>query len=213
MQRHIDFKLTVVLFIREVLRITDIDQRGVLHLSALNRTAQVIDEIFTHQVFREVAPGLSGIGGLNTCQYFQPGLAVFRLLITEITARPQGMRLHIKMFTGKREALRIVAPVQRRLTARNLKRRAEHRLVRHPGVRHIDRRLAMRWRAGNRAGKMLRARQKFPLLPGEIAPAGQKTRFVGRLKWDIERQRINFPFRARAAPHFAKRGRKPCCKR
>ena len=149
MQRHIDFKLAVVLFIREMLRVADIDQRGVLYLAALNRAAQVIDEIFAHQVFREVAPGLRGIGGLDACQYFQPGLTVLRLLVTKIASRPQGMRLYVKIFTRQREAFRVLAPVQRRRAARNLQRRAEHALIRHPGVSHIDRRLTMLQRAGN----------------------------------------------------------------
>ena len=79
MQRHQHLELTFVMFVWEKMRITAIGQGGVIRLTALDRPAQVVHERFTHQVFREVTPGLRTVAGADPRQNTQPRLFTFRL--------------------------------------------------------------------------------------------------------------------------------------
>ncbi|MPM75757.1 hypothetical protein SDC9_122751 [bioreactor metagenome] len=57
-----------VVQIREQMRVTAIHQRGVIRFAALNSAAEVVNQLFAHQVFREIAPGLRAVVGANASQ-------------------------------------------------------------------------------------------------------------------------------------------------
>ena len=137
-QGHPDLELPFVLFEREVMRIAVEGQRSVIHLTAFNRAGQIIHQMFTHQVFREVAPRLSGVVQTDTSQNIQPRLAFCRLSIVEITLRPQRIGFDVNVFTGQRPPILIVRPVERPGCRTHIQRRAEHLPVRQQAVLQFD---------------------------------------------------------------------------
>ncbi|MEP8502170.1 hypothetical protein ABKW02_24055, partial [Enterobacter cloacae] len=75
-----------------------IGQGGVIRLTALDRPAQVVHERFTHQVFREVTPGLSAF--IQTY-----AIALFVLLLIPVTIA-WALRQDPRWITRRKCALR-----------------------------------------------------------------------------------------------------------
>ncbi|MNE18166.1 hypothetical protein D3C80_1111840 [compost metagenome] len=109
-QRDKYLKLAFMFTVREVLRVTVVEQRGVIHLPALNGTAEVVHQVLAHQGFREVTPGVCGIIQADTGQNAQPRIPFGRLLVAEITVHPQRFGFHIQIFTRQLPALWVVQP-------------------------------------------------------------------------------------------------------
>ena len=203
MQRHQHLELTFIMFVREKVRITTVDQCGIIRLTALNRAAQIVDQRFPHQVFREIAPGLRTIIGTDAGQNTQPGLIAIWLQVAEIAACMHRFGFDVDMPAIKLEALIITEPVQHRIALFNFQRRTEDRLVRHFGVVHIHRQPAIFHATFQLAAEVLGSRKQLPLLPGKIVPRGLETGFICGLKRDIQRQRINLAARLRCQPNLA----------
>ena len=121
------------------MRITAIDQGGIIRLTALDRAAQIVHQRFAHQVLWEVAPGLRTVVSADPGQNTQPRLFTFRLQIAEIATRMHRFGFHIDMAPIQLEAFIVTQPVEHRIALFNFKRRTEDRFVRHSGVMHIDR--------------------------------------------------------------------------
>ena len=210
MQRHQHLELTFIMFVREQMGVTAVDQRGVFRLTTLDCAAQIVDQRFTHQVFREIAPGLRAIIGTDSGQNTQPRLVPLRLQIAEVTPRVYRFGFNVDMATIELEALIVTEPVKHCVALFDFQRCAEDRLVRHSGVVHINRQPAVLHAAFQLAAKVLRTRQQLPLLPGKIFPCCLETGFFRRLKRDIQRQRIDLSARLRSQPDLAQVRRELC---
>ena len=79
------------------MRVAAIHQRGVIRFAALNSAAEVINQLFAHQVFREVTPGLRAIVGADTCQNAQPWLIIGGLQIAKTTTCAYRFRFNINV--------------------------------------------------------------------------------------------------------------------
>ncbi|MNZ49024.1 hypothetical protein D3C78_667810 [compost metagenome] len=185
------------------MRIPAIHQRGVIGLPALNRAAQVVHQRFTHQIFREITPGLATVISADPGKNAQPGFITFWLQIAEVTRRTDTGGFHINVTPIQLKTFIVFQPVERGRTFFNLQRRAENRLVRHFGVIHLHRESAIFNAALKRSCKVFCSGQKLPLLPGEIFPGSLESSLFCCLQGNIERQLINLSTRLRGLPDIA----------
>ncbi len=77
------------------MRIAAIHQRSVIRFAALNSAAEIVNQLFAHQVFREITPGLRAIVGADACQNTQPWLITGGLQIAKTAARAYRFRFNI----------------------------------------------------------------------------------------------------------------------
>ncbi len=99
---------------RKEVRVTTVNQRGVIRLAALNRAAKVIDQRFAHQVFRKIAPRLRSIVGTDSGQNTQPRFVARRLQIAEPAARMYRLCFDVNVAAIKLKAVLILQPTKRR---------------------------------------------------------------------------------------------------
>ncbi|MNZ85601.1 hypothetical protein D3C78_1043980 [compost metagenome] len=185
------------------MRIPAIHQRGVIGLSALNRAAQVVHQRFSHQVFREITPGLATVISTDPGENAEPGFIAFWLQIAEIPRRPNASGFDVDVAPIKLETFIIFQPVERSSAFFNLQRRTENRFIGHFGIIHLHRESAIFNAALKRSREVFCSGQQLPLLPGEIFPGCLESGLFRRLQGNIERQLINLPARLRGLPDIA----------
>ena len=187
------------------MRVTAIGQRSIGGLTAFNGSAEVIHQRFAHQIFREVAPGLSAIVGTDTGQNTEPGFVALRLQIAEPTAGTNAGSLYVNIATIEHKTLVILHPTEGCIAFGDLQRRTKDRFIGHFRLRHAGMQSTVFYAPGNVAGKMLSPWQQLPLLPGHVAPVRPEARFFRHLQRNIQRQKIDFAVRLRRTPDFAQR--------
>ncbi len=169
------------MLIGKEVRVTTVNQRGVIRLAALNRAAKVIDQRFAHQVFRKIAPRLRSIVGTDSGQNAQPRFVARRLQIAEPAARMYRLCFDVNVAAIKLKAVLILQPAKRRDAVFNFQRRAKNGFIGHLSLLHRNLHLPVFYASRQRTGKMFRAGQQLPLFPGKIFPRCLKTRFFGGL--------------------------------
>ena len=134
--RDKNLELPFIMLIGEQVRVAAIHYRCVFSLASLNGAAEIIHQLFAHQVLRKIAPRLRCIAGVCPRQDAQPGLIALRLQVAEVPCAAYPFCLHINIATIKHETVLILDPVKRGNPFFDFQRLAEHQIVRHFRLTH-----------------------------------------------------------------------------